>query len=218
MGLVDGVDGVESYLASIRLAAGEAPPPMSVLRWWFTQHYDAIRKSPDANAYQLVGQGVRVLSENELLAEQGRRVHTGQSDPLNRQFAQRFTLHFAELAKKYPVYGELRNIFDLSLTVALIHTNGLDDRVGWQPGRLADGQQLRLPPGPVPRQVETVVNSRVINRRHVVAGVSGGVSVDVAAVLSRPPEVVSSGEVIDRRDTAPPSLQANAWWWDQQAN
>jgi hypothetical protein len=31
MGLADGVDGVESYLASIRVAAGESPPPMSVL-------------------------------------------------------------------------------------------------------------------------------------------------------------------------------------------
>jgi Protein of unknown function (DUF1598) len=215
MGLADGVDGVESYLASIHLAPGEAPPPMSVLRWWFTQHYDAIRTSTDGNSYQLVGQGVRVLSENELLAEQGRRVHTGKSDPLNEQFAQRFTAHFAELAKKYPVYGELRNIFDLSLAAALIQTDGLADRVEWTPGRLVDGEQLRLPQGAVPRQVETVVNSRVINRRHVVAGVSGGVRVDVAAVLNRPREVVSAGRLVEDRGRTPDDLRAGAWWWDE---
>ena len=42
-------------------------------------------------------------------------IHTGQSDPLNQQFAESFTAHFAELADKYPVYGELRTIFDLAL-------------------------------------------------------------------------------------------------------
>jgi len=218
MGLADGVDGVESYLASIRVAPGDAPPPMSVLRWWFTQQYDAIRVSADGNAYQLAGRGVRVLSENELLAQQGRRVHTGQSDPLNRQFAERFTTHFAELAKKYPVYGELRNIFDLSLAVMLIQTDGLADRVEWQPGRLADSSQLRLPQGPVPRHVETVVNSRVINRKHVVAGVSGGVQVDMGKVVRRPREVVTSGRLVDDRGPAPQNMQAGAWWWDHPAN
>ena len=76
---------------------------------------------------------MRVLSENEMLAAQGQRVHTGQSDPLNRQFAESFTAHFAELAKKYPVYGELRNMFDLAMAVALIQSEGLAERVGWKP-------------------------------------------------------------------------------------
>src|SRR5262249_48687491 len=111
MGLADGVDGVDSYLKSIRLRAGESPPAMSVLRWWFALKYDAIARSEAKDAFELVGQGVRVLSENEMLAEQGQRVHTGASDPLNRQFAESFTAHFADLVAKYPIYGELRNIF-----------------------------------------------------------------------------------------------------------
>jgi len=216
MGLADGVDGVESYLASIRLGPGQSPPPMSVLRWWFTHHYDAIRTSQDGNAYQLVGQGVRVLGENELLAEQGRRVHTGRSDPLNRQFAEQFTVHFAALAEKYPVYGELRNLFDLALVIGLLELDQLPARVDWQPARLVDGEQLRLPRGPVPRQVETVVNSRVINRRHVVAGVSGGVRVAPSDMLSRPHEVVAAGRLIDDRHVVPQNMQAGAWWWDQE--
>ena len=145
MGLEDGVDGVESYLDSVKFAtqrAGASPPPaMSVLRWWFALHYAAIRTSPAGDAYELVGQGVRVLSENELLAEKGQRVHTGQSDPLNQQFADSFTAHFAALAEKYPIYGELRNIFDLSLAVALIQADKLADRAGWQPTRLVDAAE-----------------------------------------------------------------------------
>ena len=118
-----------------------------------------------------------MLSENEMLAEQGQRVHTGQSELLNQQFAESFTAHFAELAEKYPVYGELRNIFDLAMAVALIQQRR-DWRSEWIGGRVVVGRrEVRLPQVPVPRQVETVINHRVINRRHIVAGVSGGVMV-----------------------------------------
>ncbi len=183
MGLADGVDGVESYLQSIHLRPGESPPPMSVLRWWFTLQYDALPHSEARDAFELIGQGVRVLSENELLAAQGQRVHTGASDPLNRQFAESFTSHFAELAKKYPIYGELRNIFDLAMAVAIIQTEGLPERVHWKPTLLASGDKLRLPHRRPPREVETVINHRVINQRLVIAGVSGGVMVAPGDVL-----------------------------------
>ena len=48
MGLEEGTLGVTSYLDSIELAKGEAPPPMSVLRWWFTLNYDALSGTPSA--------------------------------------------------------------------------------------------------------------------------------------------------------------------------
>jgi hypothetical protein len=214
MGLAEGVDGVQSYLASIRVPAGGAPPPMSVLRWWFALNYDAIRVSPAEDAFELVGQGVRVLSENELLAAQGRRVHTNQSDPLNRQFAESFTDHFEKLAKKYPVYGELRNVFDLAMAVALIQREGLAERVDWKPTLLVDAEKLRLPTGAVPRQVETVINHRVINRRHIVAGVSGGVMVAPSDVLANLQDGASAGALVEQRRRAPVELTAEAWWWD----
>ena len=49
------------------------------------------------------------------MTEQGGRVHTGNSDELTSEFAHNFTEHFALLAEKYPVYAELRNVFDLAL-------------------------------------------------------------------------------------------------------
>jgi hypothetical protein len=54
MGLVDGVDGIESYLDSVGEAASAtrgAVPPMSVLRWWFALNYDSIRTSADSDAF-----------------------------------------------------------------------------------------------------------------------------------------------------------------------
>ena len=95
MGLEDGVPGVESYLDAVKAvgptAGGDVGPPLVVRA--------PLRRDPhvaaDGDAYELVGDGVRVLSENEALAAQGQRVHTGQSDPLNQQFADSFTAHFA---------------------------------------------------------------------------------------------------------------------------
>jgi hypothetical protein len=214
MGLVEGVNGVESYLNSIQLRAGEQPPAMSVLRWWFTLNYDGIARSDANDAYELVGQGVRVLSENEMLAQQGQRVHTGQSDPLNRQFAESFTAHFDELAKKYPVYGELRNIFDLAMVAAIIQKDGLADKVQWKPTVLMSGEKLRVPHGNVPREVETVINHRVVNQRTILAGVSGGVMVAPRDVLANVAKSDSAGVSVERAAPAPKNLAAEAWWWD----
>jgi len=214
MGLADGVDGVESYLKSIHLKPGESPPAMSVLRWWFALQYDAIGRSEANDAFELVGQGVRVLSENEMLAEQGKRVHTGQSDPLNRQFAEAFTAHFAELAEKYPVYGELRNIFDLAMAVAIIQGEGLAQQVGWKPTLMASGDKLHLPQGVVPREVDTVINHRVINQRTILAGVSGGVMVAPQDVLANVRKNDSASTAIERAAPAPKDLATEAWWWD----
>jgi hypothetical protein len=220
MGLAEGADGVDCYLdlveqstragARAPSAADGRPPAMSVLRWWFTLDYDAINASAAGDAFELVGQGVRVRSENELLAAQGRRVHTGQSEPLNRRFAESFTAHFDELVAKYPVYGELRNIFDLAMAVALIESEGLAKQVHWKPGLLASGERLRLPQWQVPRIVETVINHRIVNRRHILAGVSGGVMVAPIDVLGERRKV--SADALSRKRP----VADGAWWWDAE--
>jgi hypothetical protein len=214
MGLADGVDGVDSYLKSIHLRPGEQPPAMSVLRWWFALKYDAIARSENNDAFEMVGQGVRVLSENEILAEQGQRVHTGASDALNRQFTESFTSHFADLAHKYPIYGELRNIFDLAMAVAVIQSEGLIEKSGWKPALMVNGAKLRLPQGSVPREVDTVVNHRVINQRLVIAGVSGGVMIAPSDVLKSARANESTGTTAVAGEHAPKGLAANVWWWD----
>ena len=77
MGLEEGVLGVKSYLDSINLGPNESPPPMNMLRWWFAVNYDAIKATEAHDAFEIKGQGVKVLSENEMLKERGQRVHTG---------------------------------------------------------------------------------------------------------------------------------------------
>ena len=219
MGLEDGTPGVESYLDLIKIPAGRNPPPMGVLRWWFTLDYQAVLASRDRQAFAIRGQGVKVLSENELLTAEGKRVHTGESEPLNRQFAQSFTEHFPALSKKYPVYADLRNICDLAVVGALIGAEDLPGQAGWHMTFFGDPEGYQVALGPAPKEVETVANYRVIrsgDKIHTIAGVSGGVRVD-------PQQLVSTGAIeIDRygalkaeRSTAEPGqLPLQAWWWD----
>ena len=212
MGLEDGVPGVVSYLNLIK----GPPPPMGVLRWWFTLNYEAVAAAKDRQAFAFCGQGVKVESENEHLTAQGQRIHTGESETLNRQFAESFTKHFAALCRKYPIYGELRNLCDLALTAALVREEGLADRVGWHMTSFASGGDYQVELGEAPKAVETVVNFRVVNQSTFIAGVSGGVRVAPGALVKRQAiEIESSAHLEQQRPMKSPRQQPNdRWWWD----
>ncbi len=213
MGLEDGVFGVTSYLDSI--PQGKAAP-MSVLRWWFTMNYDALQATPARDAFELRGQGVKVLSENEMLNERGERIHTGQSDELNSQFAQSFTKHFEALASKYPIYAELQNVFDLALAAGLIVAEDLPGQVGWHMPHLSQPQRYRVSLGTAPSTVQTVVNHRVSQGRNIVAGVSGGVSVNSTPLVSKTAIRIDNYGALqaEHAGACPQDLPPDAWWWD----
>jgi hypothetical protein len=169
---------------------------------------------------------VQVLSENEQLAALGKRVHTGQSDPLTKQFADSFTKEYAALVDKYPIYGQLERVFELALALAVIEKQGLPELVGWTPSLLVDGQRLRLPRVAAPRSVETVINHKVIGGRKIIAGISGGVWIDGGKSLTvADAQNTASGNLANVRKTpvamAKPTpgksvekAQDIVWWWD----
>ena len=143
MGLEQGTVDVPSYLALLNVPRGQAPPALEVLRWWFTLKYDAVEATENRDVFAIRGPGVQVLSENEMLTARGEQIHTGQSNATNQEFAQRFTQHFADLAKKYPVYADLQNIFDLALVSALLNSEHLADRVDWHMTCFRDPNQYQ---------------------------------------------------------------------------
>lgn len=215
MGLEEGVPGLESYLESVPLGPKHPSHPMSVLRWWFTLNYDAITATRDRLAFELRGPGVRVLSENELLTEQGERIHTGTSDELNARFARDFTRHFDLLAEKYPVYAELRNVFDLALVAALFEEQGLYERANWQAAAMLDPGRLPVASLPPPREVESVINHRVAGGKYIVVGVSGGVSVDPSELVAAASlETDDYGAVRQNHRPLPGGFGGASWWWD----
>jgi hypothetical protein len=216
LGLQDGTPGVTSYLDIIKVAADGAPPALDVLRWWFTLNFDHVKTTKARDAFQLHGPGVKVLSENELLTEQGDRIHTGTSDDLNQQFAHSFTAHFDALAEKYPVYAELRNVFSLALVAAIIRSEDLASRVEWEALHWRQRDRYTVDLGEAPREVESVINHRVINRKHIVVGVSGGVSVDANQFVSSKSFKLDNYGLMQssRSSSTPKQTPRDAWWWD----
>lgn len=216
LGLEDGVLGVTSYLESVPVPDRGTPAPMSVLRWWFTMDYPALRATPDRTAFALRGTGVRVLSENELLTHRGERIHTGTSDELNEQFAHSFTQHFAQLAAKYPIYADLRNVFDLALVAALLEAEDVAHRCAWPAIHFADADRYRVARAAAPTEVETVIHHRLIGQKHIVAGVSGGVAADARQYVRNEVIEVDDYGTLQAGHTVsmPRDLPADAWWWD----
>ena len=214
MGLEEGVPGVTSYLNLIK---GAPPRDMGVLRWWFTLNYDSIQTSQDHLAFNIRGQGVKVESENEHVTTTGQRKHTGDSEPLNRQFAESFTKHFDELCVKYPIYAELRNLCDLALAASLVREECLADKVNWHMACFGDPQAFVVEQGAAPKEVEAIVNCRVTESgRRFIAGVSGGVVVKPGELVSRQAiHVESYPQLQEKRPSKAAKPQAaDRWWWD----
>jgi hypothetical protein len=216
LGLEESVLGVPNYLELVSLQQ-QGAPPIDVLRWWFTMKYDALEASPERNAFAIRGQAVQLQSENEMLNDRGQRIHTHQAEPLNREFAARFTEHFARLAERYPVYSELQNLFDLALVGALIESEGLADQVGWHRTYFGVDGPCRVAQGTAPQMVETVANHRMLAGRKVIAAVSGGVHADPVRFVRHDAIVIDhDGEIESHHLRQAPldDLSRDQWWWD----
>ncbi len=211
IGLDHGVVGVESYLDTATRRT-KPPPPLNVLRWWFSMNYQGIASNESGTGFELVGSGVCVLSENELLTKRGERIHTGKSDDATQQFAHQFTNEFESLAAKYPVYGELRNLFDLAIVAALLDASDLYSTAGWHPVLLLDTEHLPLPEYHAPQEVDTIANHKMMEEGKILAAVSGGVWIDSQRVLTQQAEPT---EQLDyHRERLPDELNSGKWWWD----
>ena len=211
IGLEETVPGVENYLDTVARQNG-APPAVNVLRWWFSTNYSGIARSADGTAYEFVGQGVCVLSENEMLTKRGERIHTGQADDATQQFAHQFTDQFNALCVRYPVYGELRNLFDLAMLAALLDAEDLYAMANWQPVLLLDAELLPLPQYHSPQEVDSIINHRLRGKGQVLAAVSGGVWVDSQGVLTKHAEPTAKLDY--HRQQMPETISADTWWWD----
>ena len=67
-----------------------------------------------------------------------------------------------------------------------------------------------------PTEVESVINHRIIGGKHVVAGVSGGVSVDLRPLVQA--DAIKTADYgllkANHAQAVPPRLAARSWWWD----
>jgi hypothetical protein len=182
-------------------------------RWFFTPNYECIRTSNDNEAMELVGDGVKVVGEDELVAADGERRASGHANTASHQFTVAFTKVYSELAEKSAVYAELRNLIDLSVMAAYIQQHDFYSKANWKMDALGDENTITTETCNAPKQIATVVN--VIRKGAQLCMPNGGVEINPLMALA--PEKIlkdKDNKVAAARDKAKIELAKGRWWWD----
>lgn len=181
-------------------------------RWFFTPDYESVRVSEDRLAMELVGDGVKLIGEDELVNNEGQRVVAGTTNKASQTFVNSFTEKYSQLAARSPVYADLRNLIDLAITAAFIQQEGLYGKAEWSMKFLGDESKLAVERYQEPRQVETAVNA-IWRGNRLMTPVGGGVSIEAVRAL-REAQADEQGEVARLRKQTTLDLADGQWWWD----
>jgi len=181
-------------------------------RWFFTPDYESVRVADDRLAMELVGDGVKLVGEDELVTDEGQRFAAGRSNKASAAFVGSFTQKYPQLAERSPVYAELRNLIDLAVTAAFIQEEDLYGKTRWSMPLLGNEAKFAVERYTAPRQVETAVNA-IWKGNRLMTPVGGGVSIEAARAL-REAQPDEKGEVARLRKQTPVHLAEGQWWWD----
>ena len=201
------VPGLPSYLAMLK---GKGGGPQNMLpRWWLATNYDPLLTDADGLAWELRGQGVKGMAEEDFLAADGSRQHSGKASPAVKRWADNLTARYHELAAKRSIFGQLRNCMDLAVVAALVFKENLAEKAGLSLGLLLDEVDLPCEQYAVPKQLPSKA-SVVESRTNYIASVSGGVAIDGWQTAERKQ---TSDELAPLHAQARPR-DAGRWWWN----
>jgi len=184
-------------------------------RWYFTPNYDCVRVADDELAMELVGQGVKLIGENEKVALDGGRAAVNEHSKASKAFCDSFTANYPQIAAKNPVYGQLRNLIDLAVAAAFIQKQDYYAQADWKLDTFGDEQKYRVEVYETPKTVETACTA-VWKGNRLMTPVGGGVHLE-------PGQAIQSHNLL--KDEKGAVKQAHAgikldglakgqWWWD----
>jgi hypothetical protein len=178
-------------------------------RWWMACNYEPIAKSEDGLAWEIRGPGVKVLTEDEVVGADGGVAGTGKTSPVAQKWSNLMTEHYDELSLKEPVFGDLRNLMDLSVVAALIAKEKLLEKAHVAVPTL-QGANSKLQPvsWPAPKTVATQCSFIKRDREYIITA-SGGVDINSWGVADK---TVTSAEVGQTRQKATAATGAGLWW------
>jgi hypothetical protein len=162
-----------------------------------------------------VGDGVKLVGEEELVMSNGQRKATGGvSNRASRAFVTGFTKEYPKLAQRSAVYAELRNLIDLAIAAAYIQDEGYCEKAGWKMELFGSEKDFPVETYDVPKTIETAVN--IVAKGNSVGFPNGGGVVIQAGESLRSDKVLSDqkGKVANLRETVSPKLAKGQWWWD----
>lgn len=203
---------IRSYLS---LANFASIARNAMCRWWFVPDYQRIKMSEDGNAAEFVGNGVKLVGEDEVVARDGSRRQSGTQNRASRKFTQGFTQKYAQIAENAPVYGQLRNCVDMLVAAAFMQQQDLYGKAGWDLSVLGNEETYPVETYNAPQQVASAVNS-MWKGRHLATPVGGGVQIEASRALDSENLLADDkGELAEARKSVDLSeLPADQWWWD----
>jgi hypothetical protein len=212
IGLETPQTGITSFIAK---ADPRRAGKNALQRWFFEPNYNCIEMSPDQNAMRLVGSGVKLVSEEERIDASGQRAQTGNTNRASREFCESFTEKFDELADEMAVFGEMRNLIDMTLVAAFMQHVDLYAKANWHMSYFADENSVPVETSVGLTQVEPAINA-VWKNGVFMTPIGGGIAIYPRLALAEGQvKVDESGEISQARDTIRvDQLGDDQWWWD----
>jgi hypothetical protein len=184
-------------------------------RWYFMPDYQCVKKSGDSLAMEIVGNGVKLVGEDEVVNQDGSRQGRGAANRASEAFTSTFTKVYPKLAESDAIWQQLRNCIDLSVVAAYMQQNDLYGQVGWRMETFGNEQVMPVETLNAPKQVASAVNS-IWKGHTLMTPIGGGVQIQATRALESSNMLAEDdAEVAAARDGVNlKSLPADMWWWD----
>jgi hypothetical protein len=184
-------------------------------RWFFTPNYDCIKVSEDSLAMELVGEGVKLIGENELVNADGSRANAAAGNKASEAFCTAFTELYPQIAARNPVYAQLKNLIDLSMAAAFIQKQDYYGQSGWKGETLFDEEKYSIETYEAPKTVETACTA-IWKGSRLMTPVGGGVRIEPTMALATSRLLADEQGAVKqaREEIKLDSLAQSQWWWD----
>jgi hypothetical protein len=188
-----------------------------LVRWYFMPDYQCVRVTDDKTAMEIVGEGVKLVGENELVSASGQRqeVHGGTS-PASQLFTTAFTKLYPQIAARSPIYAELRNMIDIAVAAAFIQQQNYYGKADWKMDFFGNERSYGIESYTSPKSVDTAVNVIWKNGgRTLMTPMGGGVEIQATRAVQADKVLPDeSGKVQKLHEELTPNLAKDQWWWD----
>lgn len=202
------VAGLPSYLKMVH--SGTRPTNM-MPRWWMAANYEPLAKDADGMAWEIRGQGVKCMAEEDYITASGQAKGTGKANPTARKWADLMTAKFDQLSDHLAIFRELRNCMDLAVVASLIERENMADKADLRLTLLMDSNQLPVAVYNVPKQVDS--KASFVKRSHdYLISASGGVQFQPWAIIQNAKDDAKPGAA--RSDAITSAKRSSSWWWD----